>query len=134
MKKIFSFIIIAAISLIFLSSSVSAQVLNNTTGLNDLTTNVATTAHFGNVQIGYMIANIIKVALGLLATIFLILTVIAGFEWMTAAGNEEQVKTAQNSMKNAIIGLVIVLAAYAVTYFIFQYLPFSGGGGMPPPV
>jgi hypothetical protein len=137
MKKIFSFIMITAVSTILLASAVSAQVLTNTGdagGLQEMTNTVASTAHFSDVTIGYVVANIIRTALGLLATVFLILTIIAGFQWMTAAGNEEQVKKAQTSMKNAIIGLVIVLAAYALTYFILKYLPFSGGETMPPAV
>lgn len=87
------------------------------TGLNDFTL----------VQI---IVAIIQVALSLLGIIFLIIIVFAGYSWMTAAGNEEAVKKAQDMIKRAIIGLVIVLMAYAITYFIFNQLPFSGGGGI----
>jgi hypothetical protein len=46
---------------------------------------------------------------------------------MTASGNEETVKTSQQMITRAIIGLIIVLMAYAITYFIFGQLPFSGG-------
>lgn len=130
MKKILSFVILSAFSILLIAGSVSAQMIKDTDkpgGLQDMTQTVATTANFSNVTIGYIVGNIIKVALGFLATIFLALTVVAGFQWMTASGNEDQVKKAQTSMRNAIIGLVLVLASYAITYFIFKYLPFSGG-------
>lgn len=37
-----------------------------------------------------------------------------------------RLKKAQGSLKNAVIGLIIVLAAYAITYSVFTYLPFAG--------
>jgi hypothetical protein len=48
---------------------------------------------------------------------------------MTAGGNEEQVAKAKKNISNAVIGLVIILSAYAVTWFIFTYLPMSAGTG-----
>ena len=67
--------------------------------------------------------SIISVVIGLLGVIFLILTIYGGFLWMTAAGNEKQVEKAKNIISRAAIGVVIVLAAYAVTYFILKLLP-----------
>lgn len=133
MKKVLSFFILLIISLFFISQTASAQLLTNTTGLQQMTNTVATTGGLGSVSIGFLIARIIQVALGLLAIIFLILMIIAGFRWMTAGGNDEQVKKSTGTIKTAIIGLIVILAAYAITYFVFKYLPFSGGGGMPNP-
>jgi hypothetical protein len=133
MKKIFSFIILITISLFFIFQSVSAQMLTKTDepgGLNQMTTAVATGAGFEKVELGFLVAKIIQGVLGLLAIIFLILMITAGFRWMTASGNEEEVKKATGAIKTAIIGLLIVLAAYAITYFVFTKLPFSGGSTM----
>lgn len=65
-----------------------------------------------------IIAIVIKAFLGLLGVIFVILIIMAGFKYMTAGGNEEKVKQAVSQIKNAIIGLLIVLAAYSITVFI----------------
>lgn len=100
-------------------------------GGSDFTKEVAGVAHLSDTPVGNVIANIVKIVLGFLATIFLVLTVLSGFQWMTAGGNEDQIKSAQGRLKNAIIGLVIVLMAYAITYFIFQQLPFGGSLGGP---
>lgn len=67
-----------------------------------------------------LLANVL---LSLLGVVFIILMIIGGFQWMTAGGNEEQVKKAQARIKNAIIGLVITISAFAIwrlidTYFI----------------
>lgn len=64
------------------------------------------------------VGGIIGVALTLLGIIFLALFVYAGFMWMIAAGNEDKVTTAKNTMRRAIIGLIIVVAAYAISQFV----------------
>ncbi len=76
-------------------------------------TNVTGTS-FLNSKIG----SIIGVVLSFVGVIFLILMIYAGLVWMTAQGNQEQVTKAKDLMINAIIGLIIVLAAYAITAFI----------------
>lgn len=70
-----------------------------------------------------IVSQVIKVFLGLLATIFIILFIISGYNWMTSNGEEKKVKAAQETIKAAIIGLIIVVAAYIVTYFVFLALP-----------
>ncbi|EKD56464.1 MAG: hypothetical protein ACD_58C00179G0003 [uncultured bacterium] len=65
-----------------------------------------------------IIANIIKIVLGLLGTIFLCLTLYAGYLWMTAAGNDEQVTTAKTLLTQATVGLAIILAANSIVYFV----------------
>jgi hypothetical protein len=121
---------IALISLIFLFSLAnisSAQLLNGSSksAMSDNANLVSTTGGLGQLSIGAIVATIIQTCLGLLALIFLVLMVFAGFQWMTAGGNETKVSKAQETIKTAVIGLVIVLAAYAITYFIFKYLPFT---------
>ncbi len=83
------------------------------------------------------IGSYIKVALSLSGTIFLALIVYAGFLWMTASGNEEQVTKATDIVKMAVIGLVITLAAFSITTFVISRIggasqgtgPSAGGTG-----
>jgi len=67
--------------------------------------------------------TVISAFLGLLAVIFIILMLIAGYNWMTAAGDEEKVTKAKNTIRRAIIGLIILITAYSITYFVFSNLP-----------
>ena len=60
--------------------------------------------------------------LGLLAIIFFTLTVWAGVRWMTARGNEEYSKKAKETLEASVIGLVIILASYALVSFVFKWL------------
>jgi hypothetical protein len=65
------------------------------------------------------IGNIIAVFLGLLGVIFVILMVYAGYNWMTAAGNVEKVTKAKDTMRAAILGVIITAAVYAIWFFLF---------------
>jgi len=65
-----------------------------------------------------IIGVIIGVILSLLGVIFLVLIIYGGFLWMTAAGNEDRVAKAKKIIQNSIVGLIIVIAAYAITVFI----------------
>lgn len=64
------------------------------------------------------VGTIVGIALSFVGVLFLILIIYAGVSWMTAAGNEQQVSKAKDIIIAAVIGLVIVLSAYAITRFI----------------
>lgn len=65
-----------------------------------------------------IIGQIVQIVLSFLGVIFLILMIYAGYTWMTARGNEQEVEKAKSLIRNALIGLIIVLAAYAITAFV----------------
>lgn len=51
----------------------------------------------------------------ILGLIFMVLVIWGGFKWMTAAGNEEQVNKAKGVVRNAIIGLTLIVLARVIT-------------------
>lgn len=65
-----------------------------------------------------VISSVIQTVLSLLGVIFLILLIYGGFLWMTARGNEQQVEKAKEVMYSSIVGLIIILAAYSISYFV----------------
>lgn len=69
-----------------------------------------------------IVGNVVNGFLGLLAIIFLIIILINGYKYMTAQGNEENVKIAMAGIKRGIIGLVIILSAWGITYFVIGAL------------
>ena len=71
-------------------------------------------------------AMIIRALMTLLGALFLVLIITGGFKWMTAGGNTEKVKEARDLIKNSLIGLTIVLASYAIVWFIFENLYKAG--------
>jgi len=73
------------------------------------------------------VTNIIQIVIGFLGVIAIIIVLIGGFKWMTSAGNEEKVSEAKKLLGAGVIGLVIILAAYAITTFVIGALSNSVG-------
>lgn len=69
-------------------------------------------------DISTSIGTVVKGLLSIVGTVFLLLTVYAGILWMTAQGNDEKVTKAKDTIQAAVIGLFIVMAAYAITAFV----------------
>jgi hypothetical protein len=69
-----------------------------------------------------IIGRIINVLLTFLGIIFLILLLYAGFLWMTAQGEEKQVDKARAMIKQSIIGMVVIVAGYAISNFVLVSL------------
>ena len=68
------------------------------------------------------VGQVIGFVLSFVGVLFLILMIYAGLTWMTAGGNKEQVGKAKSLMINAVLGLIIVMGAYALTAFIGEQL------------
>ena len=68
------------------------------------------------------IGAIIRIVLGFLGIVLLVVIIYGGWLWMTAGGDEEQVKKAKSWIVNGIIGLVIILLAYAITDYVIGEL------------
>lgn len=76
-------------------------------------------------SVNVIVGQVIKVFLGLFATIFIVLTLMAGFKYMTSRGDSKKVGEALESIRYAVIGLVITLGTYIITYFVFLAVPGS---------
>jgi type IV secretion system pilin len=70
----------------------------------------------------HLTKTLIQYILGLLGIIFLVLIIWGGYDWMFSGGNEERVTKAKQKIKMAVNGLIIILAAYILTSFIFNSL------------
>ena len=124
MKKLFASLA-AAVAYGF-PAVASAQLTANLEnfGLNEFRsqTNLGT-----NLELIATIASIINILLGFLGVLAVLLILYAGFLWMTAAGNEENIGKAKQIMSAGVIGLVIILAAFALASFIVTQLADSTG-------
>ena len=69
-----------------------------------------------------MISKVITTALEFVGVIFLVLAIYGGYIWMIARGNEEEVTKAKNILTAAVIGLVVVIAAYAISWYVINAL------------
>lgn len=74
-------------------------------------------------------ASLIRSAMGLLGIIAIVIVLGGGFIWMTAGGSEEKVATAKKWLYSGVIGLIIILSAYAITSFVLSGLLSATNGG-----
>jgi TRAP-type C4-dicarboxylate transport system permease small subunit len=75
-----------------------------------------------NVTLPQMAGSVINVALSLLGVVFMGYALYAGFKWMTARGDEKAVTAAKDTIKNSVIGLIIIVGAFALTTFVMKQL------------
>ena len=123
MKKYFK----SVFTLLFLIAVLSVPFFVFGAGLNEARNNLNTAA--GSTAAGYntntnnpvaIVGSIIGAVLGLLGVVFLALMVWAGFNWMTAGGDKSKVETAQGTIQRAIIGLIVIASAYALSSFVLE--------------
>lgn len=60
--------------------------------------------------------------LSLLGVIFIILMILGGYHWMTASGDEQKITKAKDTIRTAIIGLIIIVGSYAIWNVIWYNL------------
>jgi len=77
-----------------------------------------------------IIGRIIQWSLGFLGVIAISLTMYAGFLWTTSGGDEEKISQAKKILKNAVIGLIIVLSSWGITTFILSRLIDATGANV----
>lgn len=125
------FISITGVSIFFILLSYNIA-LAQASGMQSLLTAVGVTgAGFSpttsKTTLAENIGSIIQYLLSFLGVIFIILIIYGGFLWMTAAGDSDQVTKAKDIIKSSVIGLIIIVAAYTLTYWVMYYMFASAG-------
>ncbi|MFA4871486.1 MAG: LamG-like jellyroll fold domain-containing protein [Patescibacteria group bacterium] len=114
-KKFIAFVLILVLAGIFiLFNPILAQDqfgLNSAAGIGLAQNDLKTT-----------IVNIVRIFLGFLGLVAVILIIYAGFLWMTAGGDEKKIETAKKIILGAVIGLIIILSAFAIVSFVLTRL------------
>lgn len=112
LKKLF---VCLALLALLTPTLVAAQV---NFGINEINGTIGLTG--SNPQV--VAARIINVALGFLGIIAVVIVLYGGFMWMTAAGNEERISKAKQILTAGIIGLVIIIMAWAIASYVVRTL------------
>jgi hypothetical protein len=76
----------------------------------------------GKASLQQTVAKLINVALSMLGMIAVVIVLIGGFKWMTAGGNEEKVGEARKLIFAGIVGMAIILSAWAIARFVLVQL------------
>lgn len=118
-KHLLSFAIISLLILPLFTLKVQAQdSFENRVGITAVENTLGSTLGERNTDPRVVIGNIIDIALGFLGLIAVVIVLFGGFKWMTAAGNEDKVEEAKKILSAGVIGLVIVLTAWALTSYV----------------
>ena len=84
--------------------------------------NVGATLGLGSADLKETVINIIRLVLGLLGLIAVIIIMYGGFLWLTARGSEDKIDKAKRTLINGVIGLVIILLAWAIVLFVQRFI------------
>lgn len=76
-----------------------------------------------------IIGNVISGLLGIFGALFLVLIMWGGVQFMFAQGDTARVKAARQTLQNAILGLLIVAASYAIANFVLTTVSGATTGG-----
>ena len=69
------------------------------------------------------VKNVAEILAGAASTFALAFIIYGGFQFITSAGNDEQMGKAKNTLTYAIVGLILIIISYAlVTYFLQNVL------------
>lgn len=108
-RKVFVF------SLLLLPSMASAQ-----PNYNDWGSQKVENVNLGTQDLGNTIAGIINVVLSFLGIIVTVGIIAGGFMYMTSGGNSERVDKGKDVVGASLIGLGIVVSAYAISRFVLS--------------
>jgi len=100
----------------------NATLNTGTLQTGDLGLSYATSIGLGTQDIRTTIAYIIRVAMGMLGIVAVCIVLVGGFKWMTAGGNDDQVGEAKKWIFSGVIGLAVILSAYALANFVINSL------------
>lgn len=75
----------------------------------------------GNLTLAGLIASLINGAILISAIAVLLYLLLGGFQWLTSGGDKGKTEKARNQITSALIGLLIVIASWAIFNLILQF-------------
>lgn len=111
---------VAVLPILLLPASALAQISKAQEDLGKVGTTIGATNGGTGTTLPELIGRVINVLLSVLGIVFVCFVVYAGFLYLTAAGNPDTVKKAKALLTQAIIGIVIIVAAYAISTFVID--------------
>ncbi|MCX6795418.1 MAG: IPT/TIG domain-containing protein [Candidatus Falkowbacteria bacterium] len=117
------FVSLALISLAFIAKPALAATVD--TGVTQVDQNIALSSNTP-IDIAVRIINLSLMFLGIIAVSIILW---GGFIWMRSNGSTEQIEKAKKILRSGVIGLVIILSAWGIAYFVISRLLGATNGG-----
>ena len=90
-------------------------------------TNLAT--NLSTINLGTIISAVISLLLIVAAILFFFMLVIGGIRWIMSGGDKGATESARGQVTAALVGLVIVFAAWAIATFVGSLFNINIFGG-----
>ncbi len=92
-------------------------------GVDSAISGLVNTANTGGIQTSQtdlptIIGKVVGAILAFVGVIFFCLIVWAGFGWMLAQGDEAKITKSKETIIGSVLGLIVILGAYAITKVI----------------
>lgn len=113
MKKLILFPIFVASYLRTFVAPARAQEI-----INEAIKNIITTQGTPGAGLAFYIAQLWKTIIVVGGLAFLLYTVWGGIEWMMSGGDKGKIEEARHKITNSLIGLALLVASFAITYFV----------------
>ncbi len=82
----------------------------------------ALTDPLGGVGVNGLVKNLIRAMLGITGSVALLMFVWGGFQWLFSAGEADRVKKGKDTIKWAVLGLVVIITAYMLVNTVISIL------------
>jgi hypothetical protein len=120
MQKFSKFLLTFAVICALAIPMVTMAQNDNLFGLNEVSNGLGNTLSDSDPRA--VVGRIINVVLGFLGVIAVGIILLGGFKWMTGGGNEDKVGEAKKLLGAGVIGLIIILSAWAIATFIINQI------------
>lgn len=121
------FIILSLALNAFLVKAAQAQTNDPLTRMKNTAGQVGFTT--ANIAPQTIIVNVVLAILGFVGLLFGVMVIYSGLQIITSGGNEEKIKDAKKRLYYAVIGLLVIIAAYAITVYVSTILINSTTSG-----
>ncbi|MFA5184544.1 MAG: pilin [Patescibacteria group bacterium] len=120
LKKLISVGTIIVLSVFYFQAALAAGSYDfqKESGLDDIGKSAGFEIGANSTPVNTIISSVLYTLLSLVGIVFFAYLIYGAYTWMTSRGNEEKIKEATTTLINAIIGLIVTLSAYILTYFI----------------
>jgi len=75
-----------------------------------------------NDSLAKTIGRMASITISFTATIFIIIAIYSGIQWMTAGGSKERVAEARTRLTRSVGGFILISLAYIITDFVVRTL------------
>lgn len=122
MKKLLFLVHTVMLTVLVATPALAAQVQAPAGGQSNTTFSIPRPSLFPDVRIGNIIAAVLGILLIVAAIAAFLFLILGGLQWITSGGDKAGLESARNKITSAIVGLIIVAAAWAIIILLGQFV------------